>query len=106
MTCSIFKLREEENISSGWKLGGVAWRPRGHLVAHLAEHRGGVSRLAAVPETHLVASAAADGCVRVWDCARMEGRNVVNKARQMYNKHGGSGLTSVAATSHNRVGPG
>jgi len=95
--------REEENTSSGWKLGGVPWRPRGHLVAHLAEHRGGVSRLAAVPETHLVASAAADGCVRVWDCARMEGRNVANKARQMYNRHNGSPLASVAATQHNRV---
>jgi len=87
----------------GWRQGGLPWRPRGHLVAHLAEHRGGVVRLAAVPDTTLVASAATDGCVRVWDCARMEGRNVVNKARQMYNKHGGSGLTSVAATSHNRV---
>ncbi|KAF0290211.1 Phosphoinositide 3-kinase regulatory subunit 4 [Amphibalanus amphitrite] len=50
------------------------WRPKGELVAHLHEHQGAVVRLATVADSPLVASAAADGQVRVWDVARMEGQ--------------------------------
>ncbi|XP_069690077.1 phosphoinositide 3-kinase regulatory subunit 4 isoform X4 [Periplaneta americana] len=84
------------------------WRLRGHLVAHLHEHRGAISRLVAVPDTPLFASSSSDGCIRVWDCAKMEGRNIANRARQMYNRQAGPlvGLTvcennqSLASASH------
>ncbi len=59
--------------------GGTAWRPRGVLVAHLTEHKGAVTGLVAVPETTLLASTSADGTLRIWDCTKMEGRNIANK---------------------------
>ena len=60
------------------------WKPRGVLVAHLAEHQGGVTKLAAIPDTTLVASASIDGTLRIWDCAKMEsGKNLANRARQV-----------------------
>jgi hypothetical protein len=59
--------------------GGTARRPRGVLVAHLTEHKGAVTGLVAVPETTLLASTSADGTLRIWDCTKMEGRNIANK---------------------------
>ncbi|XP_071440948.1 phosphoinositide 3-kinase regulatory subunit 4 [Hetaerina americana] len=84
------------------------WRLRGNLVAHLHEHRGAVNRLVAVPETPLFASCSSDGCIRIWDCGKMEGRNIANRSRQVYNRQGGPlvGLTtcenhqSLASASH------
>ena len=60
----------------------VTWRPRGHLVAHLTEHAQTVTGLATIPDTTLFASTSTDGTLRIWDCAKMEGRNIANKARQ------------------------
>ncbi|XP_063233284.1 phosphoinositide 3-kinase regulatory subunit 4 isoform X2 [Bacillus rossius redtenbacheri] len=84
------------------------WRLRGALVAHLHEHRGAVTRLVAVPDTPLFASSSADGCVRIWDCGKMEGRNIANRSRQTYSRQAGPlvGLTaceggqSLASASH------
>ena len=76
------------------------WKPRGVLVAHLAEHGAQVSRLTQVPGHTLMASASTDGTLKVWDCAKMEsGKNVANKARQTFSKN--VPLDSLAATSHN-----
>jgi phosphoinositide-3-kinase regulatory subunit 4 len=66
-------------------------------------------RLVAIPDTPLFASSASDGCIRVWDCGKMEGRNIANRSRQMYNRQAGPlvGLTvcenkqSLASASHN-----
>nr|CAD7589508.1 unnamed protein product [Timema genevievae] len=71
------------------------WRLRGSLVAHLHEHRGAINRLEAIPETPLFASCSSDGCIRIWDCGKMEGRNIANRSRQVYNRQAGAliGLT-------------
>nr|CAD7406477.1 unnamed protein product [Timema cristinae] len=71
------------------------WRLRGSLVAHLHEHRGAINRLAAIPETPLFASCSSDGYIRIWDCGKMEGRNIANRSRQVYNRQAGAliGLT-------------
>ena len=45
--------------------GPSGWRPRGALVGHLHEHRGAVTRLAALPDTPFYASASVDGTVKV-----------------------------------------
>ncbi|XP_043192491.1 phosphoinositide 3-kinase regulatory subunit 4-like [Amphibalanus amphitrite] len=71
------------------------WRPKGELVAHLHEHQGAVVRLATVADSPLVASAAADGQVRVWDVARMEGKNIANRSRQTYGWPGSGPLTAL-----------
>lgn len=85
------------------------WRLRGGLVAHLHEHKAAVNRLVSIPETALFASCSSDGCIRVWDCGKMEGRNIANRSRQVYNSHSGGlmGLTmchnsqSLATVSNN-----
>ena len=64
------------------------WKPKGVLVAHLAEHQGGVTKLAAIPDTTLVVSASIDGTLRIWDCARVEiqmksEKSLANKASQV-----------------------
>ncbi|KDR14050.1 phosphoinositide 3-kinase regulatory subunit 4 isoform X2 [Zootermopsis nevadensis] len=77
-----------------------SWRLRGSLVAHLHEHRGAISRLVAIPETPLFASSASDGCIRVWDCGKMEGRNIANRSRQVFNRQAGP-LVGLAVCENN-----
>ncbi|XP_012255655.2 phosphoinositide 3-kinase regulatory subunit 4 isoform X2 [Athalia rosae] len=80
-----------DNIAwqTGSRLLPSGWRPRGIPVAHLHEHRAAVNRLVSIPDTSLFASTAADGCVRVWDVSKMEGRNIANRSRQVYTHRGG-----------------
>ncbi|KAF9986941.1 Serine/threonine-protein kinase [Modicella reniformis] len=71
------------------------WRPKGTLVAHLAEHKAAVNQIY-------------DGSVKIWDTARLE-KNVTNRARMSYNSLGGrvtcmsfiENTHSVAAASDN-----
>lgn len=71
------------------------WRPRGIPVAHLHEHRAAVNRLVPIPDTSLFASNSSDGCIKIWDASKMEGRNIANRSRQTYIHRGGPlvGLT-------------
>ncbi|XP_033210037.1 phosphoinositide 3-kinase regulatory subunit 4 isoform X2 [Belonocnema kinseyi] len=86
-----------DNIAwqNGSRLLPNGWRPRGVLVAHLHEHRAAVNRLVSIQDTSLFGSSAADGCVRIWDASKMEGRNIANRSRQTYVHRGGPlvGLT-------------
>ncbi|XP_011693083.1 PREDICTED: phosphoinositide 3-kinase regulatory subunit 4-like, partial [Wasmannia auropunctata] len=71
------------------------WRPRGVPVAHLHEHRAAVNRLVSIPDTNLFASSSSDGCIKIWDASKMEGRNIANRSRHAYMHRGGPlvGLT-------------
>ncbi|OQV22247.1 Phosphoinositide 3-kinase regulatory subunit 4 [Hypsibius exemplaris] len=62
------------------------WRPAGLLVAHLHEHRGSVIRLRSNKNNGDILSCSSDGTVKLWDCARMEGRGLSNRAKYTY-KH-------------------
>ncbi|CAD6231449.1 GSCOCG00001414001-RA-CDS [Cotesia congregata] len=73
----------------GTRLLSSSWRPRGVPVAYLHEHRAAVNRLVSIPDSGLFASSAADGCVRVWDASKMEGKNLANRSRQTYVHRGG-----------------
>lgn len=50
-------------------------------MAYLHEHRAAVNRLVSIPDTSLFASSSHDGCVRIWDASKMEGRNIANRSR-------------------------
>ncbi|KRT79355.1 HEAT domain-containing protein [Oryctes borbonicus] len=60
------------------------WRVKGSLVAHLHEHKSPVTKLCHLPKTSFFASASIDGFVRIWDCSKMEGKNIANRSKQSY----------------------
>ncbi|GAB4818761.1 hypothetical protein N2152v2_005807 [Parachlorella kessleri] len=71
------------------------WQPRGVLMAHLAEHRKAVTRLAVAHNGAFFASASADETVKVWDCRRLE-KDVSFRSRLTYAGQGGR-IAAVAA---------
>lgn len=72
------------------------WKLRGRLVAHLHEHRGTVTKLASLGERPLFASSSSDGCIRIWDLAKIEGKNIANRSKHSYRMPGGHGVTGMA----------
>ncbi|EFN87043.1 phosphoinositide 3-kinase regulatory subunit 4 isoform X1 [Harpegnathos saltator] len=93
-------LRAQHWANVAWESGSKRllpndWRPRGIPVAHLHEHRAAVNRLVSIVDTSLFASSSSDGCIKIWDASKMEGRNIANRSRQTYMHRGGPlvGLT-------------
>ncbi|XP_065349993.1 phosphoinositide 3-kinase regulatory subunit 4 [Cloeon dipterum] len=95
-----------------WELRNIpppGWRLRGLLVAHLHEHRSAVNRIVTIPESTCFASCSNDGWIKIWDCAKMEGKNVANKSVQSLHQLGGplvglapcEGNMSLASASQN-----
>ncbi|KAJ8984786.1 hypothetical protein NQ317_003699 [Molorchus minor] len=78
------------------KLPPPGWHLRGVLVAHLHEHRSAVNRLCTFPDLPLFASCSADGTVRLWDCSRMEGKNIANRSKQHYKIMSGASINGMA----------
>ncbi|KAK9879938.1 hypothetical protein WA026_008448 [Henosepilachna vigintioctopunctata] len=73
------------------------WRLRGTLVAHMHEHKSAVTRLAAIPDTSLFASSSTDGYVRLWDCSKLEGKNIANRSKQQFKMQNGIGIIGITA---------
>lgn len=81
--------------------------PSGYLVAHLQEHRKAVNKIQIIPESMLFATCSNDGTVKIWDCEKMEGKNVANRSRLTYSRLDGAvtsmtvcqNMQSIAATS-------
>lgn len=71
------------------------WYPRGVLVAHLAEHKKAINRLAVAGCGTFFASASSDETIKVWDCRRLE-KDVSFRSRLTYTAQSGR-ITSVAA---------
>lgn len=94
----IFIRSKEWSEQAAWQpqLPPPGWRLRGSLVAHLHEHRSAVTKLAALPESPLFASASNDGYVRIWDCSKMEGKNIANRSKQSYRVAGGVSISGMA----------
>lgn len=72
------------------------WRLRGSLVAHLHEHRGPVTRLVTIADSSFFASSSQDGFVRIWDCSKMEGKNIANRSKQNFKTPSGCGINGIA----------
>lgn len=102
-------IREASETVKEEKMLPSKWRPRGSLVAHLHEHRKAVNRIQVIPDTSLFATCSSDGCIKIWDCSRMEGANVANRSKQTYSRLDGpvsclttcQNMQSLAAASEN-----
>lgn len=98
-----------ENIAWESRPPPSNWKPKGLLVAHLHEHRGAVNRIQVCHDQTYFATASSDGCVKLWEIERLEGKSVANRSKQTLNKQGGKirGLVfcdnsdSLAAASDN-----
>lgn len=72
------------------------WKFSGNLVAHLHEHKNAVTRMTTLKANgSLFASTSTDGTVRLWDCAKLDGHQNINKSRQFYSAN--TPLSAVAA---------
>ncbi|XP_044722055.1 kinase [Hirsutella rhossiliensis] len=74
--------------------GASQWKPRGHLVATFAEHKGPINRVVASPDHAFFITGGSDGTVRVWDTARLE-RNITHRSRQTHKHAEGARVLNV-----------
>jgi phosphoinositide-3-kinase regulatory subunit 4 len=65
--------------------GEEAWKPSGKLVATFSEHVGAINRVVVSPDHQFFLTGGDDGCVKVWDTARLE-RNITHRSR-LTHKH-------------------
>lgn len=66
--------------------GDDGWKPSGKLVATFSEHNGPINRIVVSPDHQFFLTGGDDGCVKVWDTARLE-RNITHRSR-LTHKHG------------------
>ncbi|XP_052760753.1 phosphoinositide 3-kinase regulatory subunit 4-like [Mya arenaria] len=76
------------------------WKPRGLLVAHLHEHRGPVNRLSVCYDHSYFASCSNDGMVRLWECGKLEGKNMANRSKHSIAMDGAVKLVTFFEGSH------
>ncbi|TWU73251.1 Serine/threonine-protein kinase [Metarhizium rileyi] len=74
--------------------GDSHWSPEGHLVATFGEHKGPINRIVASPDHVFFITGGNDGCVRVWDAARLE-RNITHRSRQTYKHADGANVLAM-----------
>ncbi|KAL3419775.1 hypothetical protein PVAG01_08273 [Phlyctema vagabunda] len=74
------------------------WRPECTLVATFSEHIGPIHHISISPDHVFFLTGGDDGCVKVWDTARLE-RNITHRSRQTH-KHSNSKITSVCFVEH------
>ncbi len=73
--------RSKSSISTASQQGGDdAWKPTGKLVATFSEHTGAINRIVVSPDHQFFLTGGDDGCVKVWDTARLE-RNITHRSR-------------------------
>ncbi|RYP12351.1 hypothetical protein DL765_007397 [Monosporascus sp. GIB2] len=75
-------------------LSDEAWKPAGRLVATFSEHTGPINRVIPSPDHQFFITGGDDGCVKVWDSARLE-RNVTHRARQTHRHASGARVVAL-----------
>ncbi|KAK9909837.1 hypothetical protein WJX75_008190 [Coccomyxa subellipsoidea] len=71
------------------------WQPRGVLVAHLAEHKRAVNRIAVAPNGAFFVTASNDETCKIWDSRRLE-KDISFRSKLTYASQGGK-ILAVAA---------
>jgi serine/threonine protein kinase/WD40 repeat protein len=74
------------------------WRPRGSLVAHLAEHSRAVNAIAVPASGRFFATASSDGIARVWDAVGLE-RDASARSRAAYAGQAAAGAARLLCAS-------
>ena len=75
----------EEQADNYSSIAVTNWKPRGHLVAHMREHRGPIYRIAVSPQNYHFVTVSADRSARLWEGIRLEGKAVVNRSIAAYS---------------------
>ena len=75
-------------------LDRAPWRPRGQLVAHLAEHSRAVNAIAVPRSGRFFATASSDGVARVWDAVGLE-RDASARSRAAYAGQAAAGAARL-----------
>jgi phosphoinositide-3-kinase regulatory subunit 4 len=77
--------RRKSNKATVSQPGDDGWKPSGRLVATFSEHTGAINRIVVSPDHQFFLTGGDDGCVKVWDTARLE-RNITHRSR-LTHKH-------------------
>ena len=71
----------EEQADNNSLVTATDWQPKGHLVAHMREHRGPIHRIAVSPSNNYFVTVSSDRSVRLWEGLKLEGKAVVNRSK-------------------------
>lgn len=77
--------RRKSGKATASQPGDDGWKPSGRLVATFSEHTGAINRIVVSPDHQFFLTGGDDGCVKVWDTARLE-RNITHRSR-LTHKH-------------------
>lgn len=85
--------RKSGRLANG-QVADDGWKPSGRLVATFSEHVGDINRVVVSPDHVFFLTAGDDGCVKVWDTARLE-RNITHRSRQTHRHESGARVLAV-----------
>ncbi|KAK7751532.1 Serine/threonine-protein kinase [Diatrype stigma] len=88
------KVSKAASAAAGGNPGDEAWKPAGKLVATFSEHTGAINRVIPSPDHQFFITGGDDGCVKVWDSARLE-RNVTHRSRQTHRHAPGARVVAL-----------
>lgn len=86
--------RRKANKMASSAVEARGWKPAGKLVATFSEHGGAINRIVVAPDHQFFLTAGDDGCVKVWDTARLE-RNITHRSRLTHRHAPGSKVLAL-----------
>jgi len=86
--------RRKSSRASTLQPAEEGWKPGGKLVATFSEHFGAINRVIVAPDHQFFLTAGDDGCVKVWDTARLE-RNITHRSRLTHKHAPGTKVLSL-----------
>ncbi|KAK3318680.1 hypothetical protein B0H66DRAFT_517008 [Apodospora peruviana] len=87
-------VRRKAGRAPGNQSAEEGWKPTGKLVATFSEHTGAINRIVVSPDHRFFLTAGDDGCVKVWDTARLE-RNITHRSRLTHRHAPGSKIVAL-----------